>query len=141
MSSAIQLSSQPSVVSAPQVASPAQSQVCGLEDQLVKSTGRTPTRHCIQEFGTRVGLLPRMPVDQVIGPVGTSGSVVGGALIGLGLGLLIWGPLGITALAVSRHPYHSVVRGVLFLALGIPGFTAIGAAIGACVGSGSGKDI
>jgi hypothetical protein len=140
MSAAVQLTPQSSAISAPNVAhaQARQRHVRDIEDQWVAAK-RPPVRHCNQEFLTRVGVLPRMPVDPTVGPVGTGGSAAGGALIGFGLGLLIWGPLGITSLAVTNH-YHSVVRGVLFLAVGIPGFTAIGAAIGACVG-GDSKDI
>ena len=141
MSVAVQLVPQSPVVSVPNVAhTQPQRQIHDLEDQFEPTKPRT-ARHCNQEFLTRVGIVPRMPVDPAVGPVGTSGSTAGGALIGLGLGLLIWVPLGVSALAVKKsNSYHSVVRGVLFLALGIPGFTAIGAAIGACAGSG-GKDI
>ena len=142
MSSAVQLVPQASVVSAPNVApnQVTQRRVNDLEDQFV-ATSRPGPRHCIQEFGSRVGILPRMPIDRTVGPVGSGSSALGGAAIGAAVGTLIWAPLGITALAVTSHPYHSVVRGVLFLVLGILGFTAIGAAIGACAGKDAvGKD-
>ncbi len=136
MSSAVQLVPQSSFVSAPNVVTNqvVKPRVSDLEDQFV-ATSRPTARHCLQEFGTLAGVLPRMPIDRTVGPVGANSSAAGGALTGLAAGLLLWGPLGITAIAVHHHPYHSVLRGVLFLAIGIPAFVIIGALIGKCLGS------